>query len=420
MTDLHKRSLLKVAALTAVAAAALVGCGKKEEAKPAEAPKPAASAAAPAKPEPLKIAFAYVGPVGDGGWTFAHDNGRKAVEKEFGDKVVTSFVEKVPESADAERVIRDMAGQGNKLIFGTTFGYMEPMLKVAADSKDVKFEHATGYKTAENLRTYDSRTYEGAYMAGVIAGKMTKTNTLGVVGSMPIPEVIRNINSFTLGAQSVNPKVKTKVVWVNEWFNPPKETEAATALINGGADVLMQNTDTSAVLQTAEKMGKRAFGWDSDMTAYGPKAHLGSAVINWGPYYIKAVGDALNGKWSTGQAWWGVKEGAIDMVSVAADVPDDAKKKLDEVKAGLKDGSFVIWKGPIVGQDGKEVLAKDAVADDKFLGGVNFYVKGVEGKIPGGDKNRPATARASGVVGRCSQSSRTKVRSGSPYSVRLA
>jgi basic membrane protein A len=386
MTDLHKRSLLKVAALTAVAAAALVGCGKKEEAKPAEAPKPAASAAAPAKPEPLKIAFAYVGPVGDGGWTFAHDNGRKAVEKEFGDKVVTSFVEKVPESADAERVIRDMAGQGNKLIFGTTFGYMEPMLKVAADSKDVKFEHATGYKTADNLRTYDSRTYEGAYMAGVIAGKMTKTNTLGVVGSMPIPEVIRNINSFTLGAQSVNPKVKTKVVWVNEWFNPPKETEAATALINGGADVLMQNTDSSAVLQTAEKMGKRAFGWDSDMTAYGPKAHLGSAVINWGPYYIKAVGDALNGKWSTGQAWWGVKEGAIDMVSVAADVPDDTKKKLDEVKAGLKDGSFVIWKGPIIGQDGKEVLAKDAVADDKFLGGVNFYVKGVEGKIPGGDK----------------------------------
>jgi len=386
MTDLHKRSLLKVAALTAVAAAALVGCGKKEEAKPAEAPKPAASAAAPAKPDPLKIAFAYVGPVGDGGWTYAHDNGRKAVEKEFGDKVVTTFVEKVPESADAERVIRDMVGQGNKLIFGTTFGYMEPMLKVAADSKDVKFEHATGYKTAENMRTYDSRTYEGAYMAGVIAGKMTKTNTLGVVGSMPIPEVIRNINSFTLGAQSVNPKVKTKVVWVNEWFNPPKETEAATALINGGADVLMQNTDSSAVLQTAEKMGKRAFGWDSDMTAYGPKAHLGSAVINWGPYYIKAVGDALNGKWSTGKAWWGVKEGAIDMVSVAADVPDDTKKKIDDIKAGLKDGTFVIWKGPIVGQDGKEVVAKDAVGDDKFLGEIMFYVKGVEGKVPANEK----------------------------------
>jgi simple sugar transport system substrate-binding protein len=188
-----------------------------------------------------------------------------------------------------------------------------------------------------------------------------------------------------MGAQSVNPKVKTKVVWVNEWFNPPKETEAATALINGGADVLMQNTDSPAVLKTAEAKGKRAFGWDSDMTAYGPKAHLGSAVINWGPYYIKAVREALEGKWAGNQAsWWGVKEGAIDFVSVAEDVPADTKKKLDEVKAGLKDGSFVIWKGPILGQDGKEVLKKDEVADDKFLGGISFYVKGVEGKIPSG------------------------------------
>ena len=377
MTDISKRSIVKMVALTAVAAAALVGCGKKEEAPKAEAP-----AAAPAKAEPLKIAFAYVGPVGDGGWTFAHDNGRKEIEKAFGDKVVTSFVEKVPESADAERVIRDMAAQGNKLIFGTTFGYMEPMLKVAADNKGVKFEHATGYKTAENMRTYDSRTYEGAYMAGVIAGKMTKTNTLGVVASIPIPEVVRNINSFTMGAQSVNPKIKTKVVWVNEWFNPPKETEAATSLINGGADVLMQNTDSSAVLQTAEKMGKRAFGWDSDMTAYGPKAHLGSAVINWGPYYVKAVGEALEGKWSTGQSWWGVKEGAIDMVSVASDVPADTKAKVDTIKAGLKDGSFHPWTGPIVGQDGKQVLAKGVVADDAFMGGIKFYVKGVEGKVP--------------------------------------
>jgi simple sugar transport system substrate-binding protein len=376
MTDLQKRSLLKFAAISAVAAAALVGCGKKE------APPPA-PVAAPAKADPLKIAFAYVGPVGDGGWTFAHDNGRKAVEAAFGDKVVTSFVEKVPESADAERVLRDMAGQGNKLIFGTTFGYMDPMLKVAADFKDVKFEHATGYKTADNMRTYDSRTYEGAYMAGVIAGKMSKTGTLGVVGSVPIPEVVRNINSFTLGAQSVNPKVKTKVVWVNEWFNPPKETEAATALINGGADVLFQNTDSSAVLQTAEKMGKRAFGWDSDMTAYGPKAHLGSAIINWGPYYVKAVGEALEGKWATGQVWWGVKEGAIDMVSIAADVPDDTKKRVAEVKAGLKDGSFAIWKGPIMDNTGKVLIAKDVVADDKFLGGLKTYVKGVEGKVPG-------------------------------------
>jgi simple sugar transport system substrate-binding protein len=380
MTDLQLRSLLKLAVVGAAASVALIGCGKKEE---PPAPAPAAEAPAPApKPEPLKIAFAYVGPVGDGGWTFAHDNARKALEKEFGDKIATSFVENVPESADAERVIRDMASQGNKVIFGTTFGYMETMMKLAPEFKDVKFEHATGYKTADNLRTYDSRTYEGAYMNGVIAGAMTKSNVIGVVASVPIPEVIRNINSFTMGAQSVNPKIKTKVVWVNEWFNPPKETEAATSLINAGADVLMQNTDSPAVLKTAEEKGKRAFGWDSDMTAYGPKAHLASAVINWTPYYIKATKDALEGTWTTGGVWWGVKEGAIDLVSIAEDVPADTKAKVEAIKAGLKDGSFSIWKGPLVDNTGKTILKKDEIADDKFLSGVKFYVKGVDGKVP--------------------------------------
>jgi len=339
MIDFKKRRWIHLAALTAISSAVLVGCGKKEEAKQAEAPKAAAKA------EPLKIAFAYVGPVGDGGWTFAHDNARKALEKEFGDKIKTSFVENVPESADAERVIRDMVGQGNKLVFGTTFGYMEPMLKVAADHKDVKFEHATGYKQADNLRTYDSRT---------------------------------------LGAQSINPNVKTKVVWVNEWFNPPKETEAATSLINGGADVLFQNTDSPAVLKTAQDKGKRAFGWDSDMTAYGPKAHLASAVINWTPYYIKATREALDGTWkSSGNTWAGVKDGAIDIVSIADDVPADIKARVEEIKKGLKDGTFAIWKGPLVDNAGKEILKKDEVADDKFLSGVNFYLKGVEGKVPG-------------------------------------
>ncbi len=387
MTPNFKRRFLTLAGLTSLAAtAALVGCGKKETPPPTATPA-AAAPAPPPKPEPLKIAFAYVGPVGDGGWTFAHDNARKAIDKEFGDKVITSFVEKVPEAADAERVFRDMAGQGNKLIFGTTFGYMEPMLKVAADMPGVKFEHATGYKQAANLRTYDSRTYEGAYMAGVIAGKMTQSNTLGVVGSIPIPEVIRNINSFTLGAQSVNPKIKTKVVWVNEWFNPPKETEAAQSLINGGADVLFQNTDSSAVLQTAAKNKKLAFGWDSDMTAYAPEAHLASAIINWAPYYIKATREALEGKWAGNSAvWWGVKEGAIDIVSINDKVPAETKAQIEKIKAGLKDGSFAIWKGPLTGQDGKELLAKDVVADDKFLGGVNFYVKGVEGKVPSDKK----------------------------------
>jgi len=386
-SDLPKRHALKLAACSSlVLTAALVGCGKKEEAAaPAAASAPASASAG--KAEPLKIAFAYVGPVGDGGWTFAHDNARKAVEKEFGDRVQTSFVEKVPEAADAERVFRDMVGQGNQLIFGTTFGYGEPMLKVAADAPNVKFEHATGYKQAANQRTYDSRTYEGAYMAGVIAGKMSKSGVIGVVGSIPIPEVIRNINSFTLGAQTGNPKIQVKVVWVNKWFDPPQETEAAQTLINGGADVLMQNTDSSAVLQTAEKNGKLAFGWDSDMTAYGPKAHLGSAIINWAPYYIAAVREALDGTWAAGpgkHAWWGVKEGAIDLVSISDKVPAETRAEIDKIKAGLKDGSFTIWKGPLVGQDGKEVLKAGEVADDKFLSGINFYLKGVEGKVPSG------------------------------------
>ena len=383
-SPMSKRSLLKLAGLATLAASAgLVGCGKKEAAAPEAASGAATTASAAAAPAgPLKIAFAYVGPVGDAGWTYAHNAGRLAVEKEFGDKVKTTFVEKVPEGPEAERVIRDLVGQGNTLVFGTTFGYMEPMLKVAADNKDVKFEHATGYKTAPNMRTYDSRTYEGAYMAGVIAGGMSKSGVLGVVGSIPIPEVIRNINSFTLGAQSVNPKIKTKVVWVNAWFDPPKETEGAQSLINQGADVLFQNTDSPAVLQTAEKAGKYAFGWDSDMTQFGPKAHLASSVINWGPYYIKATKDVLEGTWQTGGVWWGVKEGAIDIVAISDKVPADLKAKVDTVKAGLKDGSFVIWKGPILGQDGKEVVAKDAVADDKFLGGINFYVKGVDGAVP--------------------------------------
>jgi simple sugar transport system substrate-binding protein len=379
-------TLTKSAALTAAfALAGLAGCGKQEPPKPAaQADAPKAEAPKPA-PEPLKIGFMYVGPVGDAGWTFAHDNGRKAVEAEFGDKVKTSFVESVPEGPDAERVIRDLAAQGHKLIFATSFGYMEQMLKVAGATKEVRFEHATGYKQSENMRTYDARTYEGAYMAGVIAGAMTKTNTLGVVASIPIPEVIRNINSFTLGAQSMNPKVKTRVVWVNKWFDPPKESEGAQSLLNQGADVLFQNTDSSAVLQTAEKAGKFAFGWDSDMSKFGPSAHLASAIIDWAPYYKKAAKDMLENTWQTGSVWWGHKEGTIDLVSISDKVPENAKKRVEEIKAGLKAGTYAIWKGPIKDQAGKEVLAKDQVGDDKFMHDIKYYVQGVEGKVPAGN-----------------------------------
>jgi simple sugar transport system substrate-binding protein len=386
MTDIRKRRLMQVAGLsTAVAALALVGCGKKEEAKPTAA-APAASAPAAAKPEPFKAAWVYVGPVGDAGWTFAHDQGRKAVEAEFGDKVKTTFVEKVPEGADAERVIRDLASQGNKIIFATSFGFMEPMLKVAAEFPDVKFEHATGYKTSANMNVYDARFYHDAYVSGILAGGVTKTNTIGFVASFPIPEVLRNINAFTLGAQSVNPKVKTKVVWISSWFDPPKEGDAAQSLINQGADVLLQNTDSSAVLQTADKNGKFAFGWDSDMSAVAPKAHLASNMVYWGPYYKKAVKAAMDGSWKGGQRTiWGKPEGANDVIKVnEAAVPEAIRKKAEEAAAALKAGTLDPFAGPIVDSTGKERLAKGAPVTQEWKDKVDFYVKGVEGKIPAG------------------------------------
>ena len=381
MSKVSKRALIKMIGLSAVSVAALTACGKKDEA-PAPAPAPAAPAAAPAA-DKLKIGFMYVSPIGDGGWTFQHELGRKAIQEKFGDKIETSMVESVPESADAERVMRDMAGQGNKLIFATSFGYQEFVQKVAGDLKDVKFEHATGYKTADNVAVYDTKTFEGAYLAGIVAGAMTKTKMVGVVASVPIPEVVRNINSFVLGAQSIDPSIKAKVVWVNEWFAPPKESEAATSLINGGVDVMYQNTNSPAVLKTAEERGVRAFGKDGDMSAFAPKAHLGSAVIDWTPYYSKVVEDTLAGKWQTGNFWWGVKEGAIDLKKIADDVPEEIKAKVAKARDGMKDGSFAVWTGPIKDNADKEVLAAGTVADDAFLRGINFYVNGIEGSVPG-------------------------------------
>ena len=375
--------LIRSAALSAIALAALAGCGKKEEAAPA-APAAAPAAVAPAA-DKLKIGFMYVSPIGDGGWTFQHELGRKAIQEQFGDKIETTFVESVPESADAERIMRDLAGQGNKLIFATSFGYQEFVQKTAADLKDVKFQHATGYKQADNVATYDTKTFEGAYLAGIVAGGMSKTKTIGVVASVPIPEVVRNINSFVLGAQSVDPAIKAKVVWVNEWFSPPKESEAAASLINGGVDVLYQNTNSPAVLKTAEERGMRAFGKDGDMSAYAPKAHLGSAVVNWAPYYTKVVQDSLAGNSQGGNFWWGVKEGAIDLLKIADDVPQDIKDRVAKARAGLQDGSFAVWSGPIKDNTGKELLPQGQAADDKFLTSINFYVAGVEGKVPGSE-----------------------------------
>jgi simple sugar transport system substrate-binding protein len=361
--------------------ALLAACGKKET--PPPAPAPVASAPAP-KPAPLKAAWVYIGPVGDAGWSFAHDQGRKAVEAEFGDKVQTSFVEKVP-YGDAERVFRDLATQGNKIIFATSFGYMDAMLKVAGEFPDVKFEHATGYKTAANMNVYDARFYHDAYVSGILAGGMTKSNTLGFVASFPIPEVLRNINAFTLGAQSVNPKVKTRVVWIGSWFDPEKEGAAAQELINKGADVLLQNTDSTAVLQTAEKNGKFAFGWDSDMSAVAPKAHLASNMVYWGPYYKKTIKELMDGTWKGEQRTiWGKPEGANDVIKFNEAIPEATRKKAEEAAAAIKGGTLDPFTGPIVDNTGKERLAKDTKADQAWKDKVDFYVKGVEGKVPAG------------------------------------
>ncbi len=332
--------------------------------------------------DPLKAGFVYIGPTGDHGWTYSHDQGRKMLEEQSGGKVKTTFVENVPETADAERVFRDLAQKGHKVVFGTSFGYMNQMTKVAKAFPNTVFMHATGYKTAPNLGVYDVRTYEGSYMLGVVAGKMTKGNKLGIVASIPIPEVIRNINAFTIGARSVNPKISTKVIWVNAWFDPGKEREAALALISQGCDVLMQNTDSPAVVQTAQEKGVLAFGWDSDMTKFGGKAHLAASILNWGVIYKKVIAEVQAGTWKTGDLWWGVKDGAVNIENFGSEVPADVKKLAEERRDSIKAGKLHPFTGPLKDQSGKEFLAAGKSYTDADLKKMNFYVDGVEGSIP--------------------------------------
>jgi basic membrane protein A len=336
-----------------------------------------------AESSPLKIGFVYLGPVGDAGWTFSHDAARKAIEERFGSRVVVTVVHSVSEGADAERVLRDLVAQGNRLIFATSFGYMEAVLRVAADHPEVKFEHATGFRTASNVSTYDTRSYEPAYLAGLVAGGMTRSGLLGVVGALPAPAVLNGINAFALGARAVNAAARIRVVWVNAWFDPPRETEAALGLLNQGADILMLTTDSPAALQAAERQGRRGFGLSSDMGRFAPQAHLGSIVNNWAPYCTRAVGDMLNERWVSTRSWWGLADGAVDLVGVPKDVPPAIRARVDEVRKGLRDGSFAIWRGPLQDNRDNEVLHAGEVADDAFLRQMNFYVKGVEGRVPG-------------------------------------
>jgi simple sugar transport system substrate-binding protein len=332
--------------------------------------------------EPVKMAWVYFGPPGDGGWTYAHDLGMKMVQKELGGKVVTSTVENVPESADAERVIRDLASKGNQFIFTTSFGYMEQTLKAAKSFPKVEFYHNTGFKSAPNVHTYNSRMYEPAYLAGIIAGRMTKSNVLGYVASFPIPEVVRNINAYTMGARSVNPKVTTKVVWVSSWFDPGKERQAAETLIGQGADMLMQNTDSSATLQAAADKGVFAFGWNSDMSAVAPKAHLASVTQIWGPYYVKVAKAAAEGKPFMDNVWGGMKDGMNGLVSLNASIPASVKKEVEAKRAEIISGKFQVWSGPVKLQDGSMKLAAGQNFTDKDIDSIKFYVEGVDGQLP--------------------------------------
>jgi basic membrane protein A and related proteins len=333
--------------------------------------------------EKLKVGFIYLGPIGDLGWTYQHDLGRLAMVKEFGDKIETTYLENVSEGPDSERSIEQLARAGNKLIFTTSFGYMEPTLKVAKKYPNVHFEHATGYKRDKNMSTYSGRFYQGRYIQGLIAGKMSKTGVLGYIGSFPIPEVISGINATMLAAQTINPNIKLKIIWVNTWFDPGKEADAAKALIDQGADVIMQHTDSPAPMQVAAERGKLAFGQDSEMIKFGPKTQLTSIMDNWAPYYVERVKLELEGKWTSEDTWGGLKSKMVVMAPYT-NMPDDVKKMAEETEAAIIAGTLHPFKCPIVAQDGKEVECKDGKnLEDAQILGMNFYVKGIDDKIPG-------------------------------------
>ncbi len=332
---------------------------------------------------PLKVGFIYVGPVGDGGWTYQHDQGRLAVVEAFGDKVETIYQESVPEGADAVRVIQQMALQGCGLIFTTSFGYMDQTLEVAAQFPDVKFEHATGFKTADNLSVYDARFYEGRAVIGTIAGRMTKSNKIGYIASFPIPEVIQGINCSFLHAKKVNPDVEMTVIWAYTWFDPAKEAEAAKALIDQGVDVILQHTDSTAPQAAAQEAGNvYTFGQASDMAAYAPKPRLASIIDNWAPYYIKRVQAVMDGTWETTRTWGGMADGEVVIGEISSEVPADVKAEAEAMIAALTGGTYHPFTGPINKQDGTPWLADGEVATDEQLVGLNFYIEGLAGDIP--------------------------------------
>jgi basic membrane protein A and related proteins len=331
----------------------------------------------------LKVGFIYLGPVGDFGWTYQHELGRQMVVKELGDKVETTYLENVNEGPDSERSIEQLARTGHKLIFTTSFGYMDPTVKVAKKYPKIDFEHNTGFKRAANLGTYSGRFYEGRYIQGIIAAKMSKTGVLGYIGSFPIPEVISGINATMLGAQTINPNIKVKIIWANTWFDPGKEADAAKALIDQGADVIMQHTDSPAAMQIAAQRGIYAFGQDSDMIKFGPKTQLTAVINNWAPYYVRQVKAYLDGKWKPEDTWDGLKEKMV-LMAPYTNMPDDVKKLAMDTEAAIIAGTLHPFKCPVIGQDGKPVECKGGThLDAGQILSMNFYVKGIDDKMPG-------------------------------------
>ena len=361
---------LLLLAMVLIAALLVTGCGKST----APADK------APAKADKVKVAFVYVGPVGDAGWSTAHDQGRKYLEKEM-PNVEATYVESVPEGADAERVLTELAMKGNKIIFATSFGYMDYIQKVAQKFPDVTFLHCSGYKTAANVGTYFGRMYQARYLSGIAAGKQTQSNTIGYVAAFPIPEVVRGINAFTLGAQSVNPNVKVKVVWSNTWYNPATEKDAAKSLLDAGADVIAMHQDTPAPMQAAEEKGKFAVSYNSDMRSFAPKAVLTGPVWNWGPYYVKTVKAVLDKTWKSEQYWGSMAENIIDLGPYGPMVAEDTKALIAKKKEEIIKGSWDVFTGPIKDQQGSLKVENGQKMSDKDMLEFNWFVQGVEGTI---------------------------------------
>lgn len=377
---MDRRNFLRYATLTG-AGLAFAGCNRGETNPKRQVAMEASPVAAN---QPFKVGFIYVGPVGDFGWTYGHDLGRREMEANLQSKVKTTFVENVSVGADAERVIRQLALDGNKLIFATSFGYMNPVMKVAKDFPNVVFEHCTGYKRAANVGTYLGRFEEPRYLTGMIAGKMTKSNIIGFVGAYPIPEVIRGICAFTQGVRLTNPQAKVRVVWAQTWYDPGKEREVAQALVNLGADVLAQHTDSAAPIQLAEEKGIFAFGYNTDMSRFGAKAHLSSAINNWGKFYTEKALAVINGTWKSEEIWLGIAQGMVDISPMNAAIPQDVQNLVNQKRDRIIKGINHPFDGPVKDQSGTERVPKGKVLDDKSQLAMDWYVEGIEGSIPKG------------------------------------